>query len=97
MAVLPVDGIQLSQIHLLHRVEHEPGEVVLRQPLPQARRQQQLLLTITRVEVLSHRATVSSPPDGTPYATATGPSSGPAAGVIGVARLSDLQSCSSCS
>jgi hypothetical protein len=34
--------------------EHEPGKVVLRQPLAQARRQQQLLVAIARQEVLGH-------------------------------------------
>jgi hypothetical protein len=38
--------------------------VVLRQPLPQARRQQQLLLAIARNEVLRHPGIVLNPPDG---------------------------------
>jgi hypothetical protein len=42
------------QIHLGDRVRHEPREVLLAQPLAQARGQQQLLLAITRDEVLRH-------------------------------------------
>jgi hypothetical protein len=38
----------------------------LRQPLAQARRQQQLLLAITRQEVLRHPDIVLTPPDGAP-------------------------------
>jgi hypothetical protein len=42
------------QVHGVDRIEHEPREVILRQPLAQTRRQQQLLLAITRDEVLRH-------------------------------------------
>jgi hypothetical protein len=56
-AVLPIGAVDGAQIDLLDGVEHEPGEVILRQPLAQAWRQQQLLVAITRKEVLSHRAT----------------------------------------
>ena len=40
-----------------------PGEVILRLPLPQARRQQQLLLAITRQEVLRHHQRLLNPAD----------------------------------
>ena len=57
----------------LDRVEHEPRKMVSGQPIAQARRQQQLLLAITRDEVLRHPGIVLNPPDDTPtYATATG-------------------------
>jgi hypothetical protein len=46
--------------------------VALRQPLAQARRQQQLLLAITRDELPRHPGMVLIAPDGTPlYATAS--------------------------
>jgi len=40
--------------------------MILRQPLPQTRRQQQLLLTLTSNEVLGHTDILLSPPDDTP-------------------------------
>jgi len=45
--------------------------MVLRQPIPQIRRQQQRLITIKRNEVLGHTGIVLNPPDTTNYATAT--------------------------
>jgi hypothetical protein len=53
-AVVAIAGQERAQVHRLDGIEHEPRQVVLRQPLTQARRQQQLLLTITRDEVLRH-------------------------------------------
>lgn len=64
MAIGPVVGIKLGQIHLRHRVEHKPREIVLRQPLAQRRRHQKGLLTVTLDEVLSHREIVLADPDG---------------------------------
>jgi hypothetical protein len=54
MAVLAVGAIERRQVKLRDRLQHKPREVILRQPLTQARRQQQLLLTIARDEVLRH-------------------------------------------
>jgi hypothetical protein len=54
VTVLPVGGIEGGQIHLRDGVDHKPRKVPLGQPLAQARRQQQLLLTITPKEVLAH-------------------------------------------
>ena len=51
-------GKERGQIELADRVDHEPREVILGQPLAQARRQQQLLLAITRQEVLRHTGIV---------------------------------------
>lgn len=45
--------------------------MILRQPLLQTRRQQQLLLTVTSYEVLGHTNILLNPPDSTLYATAT--------------------------
>jgi hypothetical protein len=60
----------LPQVHLLDRRQHKPREVILRQPLAQARWHQQHLLPITRQEVLSHAEMLLIAPDGTPYLTA---------------------------
>jgi hypothetical protein len=65
VAVLAIAAIKRRQIHLRDRLQHTPRQVLLRQPLPQARRQQQLLLTITRDEVLRHPEIVLNPPDST--------------------------------
>jgi hypothetical protein len=46
-AVIAIARVERADIHLRNRIEDEPREVILRQPLPQARRQQQLLLAIT--------------------------------------------------
>jgi len=49
-----ISGIERGQIELSDGIDNEPREVIPRQPLAQARRQQQLLLAITRQEVLRH-------------------------------------------
>ena len=59
-----IRGKERSQIELADRVDHKPREVILSQPLTQARRQQQLLLAITRQEVLRHPGIVLNRPDG---------------------------------
>ena len=70
--VLPIGGIERVQIHLLDSVDHEPREVLIRQPLPDVRRHQKRLLSITRDKALAHHGMVLNPPDGTPtYATAS--------------------------
>jgi hypothetical protein len=55
-AVAAIGRIEGTQVELPDRVEHEPGKVILSQPLAQRRRQQQLLLAITGQEVLAHRS-----------------------------------------
>jgi hypothetical protein len=64
MAIGAVIRIEAVEIHLRHRLEHEPRQVILGQPLTQRRRQQKRLLTITRDEVLGHHRIVFSGPDG---------------------------------
>jgi hypothetical protein len=54
MTVGAIGSKERGQIHLRDRVDHKPCQVILRQPHAQARRQQQLLLAITRQEVLRH-------------------------------------------
>jgi hypothetical protein len=65
--VLTIGRIKRGEIHLRDRLQHEPCEVLFGQPLPQTRRQQQLLITITRQEVLRHPARVLNPPDTTRF------------------------------
>jgi hypothetical protein len=61
--VAAIGPIERIEIQLRHRLQHEPRQMVLGQPLPQRRRQQQLLITITRDEVLGHAGIVQTPPD----------------------------------
>jgi len=55
-AVLPIASVESAQIELVNSVQHEPREVISRQPLAQARRQKQLLLSVTQKEVRGHRS-----------------------------------------
>ena len=69
-AAPPVRAIgsqERGQIELADRLDHKPREVILGQPLAQARRQQQLLLAITRQEVLRHPGIVLNRPDDTTF------------------------------
>jgi hypothetical protein len=45
-AVIAIRRIKLRQIQLLDRVDHEPRQMILRQPIRQRRRQQHHLITI---------------------------------------------------
>jgi hypothetical protein len=65
MAILPVITVERVEIKLTDGLQHEPRQMVLRQPLLQARRQQQLLITIAPNEVLRHAPIVLNPPDDT--------------------------------
>jgi hypothetical protein len=69
-AVAPIGSVERLEAELRHRVEHEPGQMILRQPLAQTGRQQQLLVTITRQEVLSHAEIVQTTPDSPIHVTA---------------------------
>jgi hypothetical protein len=60
-----VSRVKRRQVHLRHSVDHKPRKVPLGQPLTQTRRRQQLLLTITRKEVLGHDRIVLTDPDDT--------------------------------
>ena len=62
-AVVAICRVERRQIDLADGVEYESREVLLRQPLAQTRRQQQLLLAITRDEVLRHPEMVLIAPD----------------------------------
>jgi len=52
--VLPVPHIEGAKIHLLDGIQEEPGEVVLGQPLLEARGQQVGLVSVTGEEVAGH-------------------------------------------
>jgi hypothetical protein len=74
-----VIAIKRRQIHRLDRRDHEPREVILRQPLIQTRRQQERLLAIAPQKVPRHPRIVLNPSDGhLLYATASMESSSPA-------------------
>ena len=62
-AVLAIAGIEPVEIHLVHRVEHEPGQMVLRQPLRNGHRQQIQLITIPDEEVPAHDPILVNRPD----------------------------------
>jgi hypothetical protein len=64
VAVRAIGAVEPGQIELSDRVDDEPRQVILRQPLPQARRQQQRLVAVTREEVLRHAVIVNAAPDG---------------------------------
>nr|BAG80722.1 putative transposase [Terrabacter sp. YK3] len=49
-----VAGVERGQVHLLDRVEHEPGQMVLLEPLGQRRRHQEHLITLHSQEVVTH-------------------------------------------
>jgi hypothetical protein len=52
--VQPKRAEERGQIQLPDRIDHKPRQVIVGQPLAQARRQQQLLLAVTRQKVLRH-------------------------------------------
>jgi hypothetical protein len=64
-AILAIRHIERIQIKLADRLQNEPRQMVLRQPLLQARRQQQLLITIAPDEVLRHASIVLNLSDDT--------------------------------
>jgi hypothetical protein len=64
-AVVAVAGQERSQVEFVDDLEHEPRQVIVGQPLPQAWRQQQGLLPITRHEVMGHHQILPPEPDKT--------------------------------
>jgi hypothetical protein len=57
-----IGRVKHAQIHRVDGVEHEPREVILRQPLAHVRWHQERLLAITRDEPLRHPRIVFKPP-----------------------------------
>jgi hypothetical protein len=66
MPVIAIVRIKRPQIELRDGIDHTPRQVALGQPLAQTRRQQQLLITVTRDEVLRHPGILLIAADGTP-------------------------------
>ena len=64
MTVGPIRGIERLQIDLRHGIDHEPRQMIRRQPIPDIRRQQKPLLPTTLNEVLRHTGIVLTAPDG---------------------------------
>jgi hypothetical protein len=64
--VLAVGRIERRHIDPLDGIDHEPREVFLRQPIPDVRRQQERLLTITRNKAGRHDDMVLTAPDDNP-------------------------------
>ncbi len=62
MPVRAIGDVERTQIELPDSVDHEPREMPLGQPIAQTRRQQQLLITITRDKVLRHPGIVLTTP-----------------------------------
>ena len=54
VAVGAIGGVEGLEVELLDRLDHEPGEVVLGEPVAEVRRQQHRLVTVTAEEVLGH-------------------------------------------
>src|SRR4051812_698030 len=70
--VLAIRDVEHVEIHLRGGVDHEPREMIHRQPIPDIRCHQKRLLAITRDKALAHHQMVLNPPDDTPtYATAS--------------------------
>ena len=63
VAVGAIGGVEGLEVELLDRLDHEPGEVVVGQPIAQVRRQQQRLVSIAGEEVLWHARMVQDGPD----------------------------------
>jgi hypothetical protein len=62
-AVLSVRAVERVEIEPLDDIEQVPRQMPLRQPIPHARGQQEVLLAITRQEVLRHHRTLLNRPD----------------------------------
>src|SRR5713226_8461423 len=71
MTIGTIGTKERRDIHLVNGRKDEPRKVIFRQPLPQVRRQQQLLIPITSNEVLGHADILLNPPDNPLFATAT--------------------------
>jgi hypothetical protein len=69
----PVGLREATEIHLIHRPQHRPHQMILRQPLTQRRRHQQQLTTLTTNEFSSHPRSVLNRSDGTDIPTASRP------------------------
>jgi len=55
MAILAIGTVERREVKLVDDLQHKPRQVIGGQPIPQAGRQQQLVIAIARQEVLRHR------------------------------------------
>ena len=67
----PIPLPETVEIHLIHRPQNRPHQMILRQPLHQRRRHQQQLTALTRNEFSSHTRSVLNPADDTDIPTAS--------------------------
>ena len=65
--ISPIRPIERREVHLSDRVDHEPRQVIGRQPIPYVRRQKKALFTPTVNEVLRHAEILLNMPDGTSF------------------------------
>jgi hypothetical protein len=63
MAIVARGAVERGEIEFVDDLQHEPRQVIVGQPLPQAGWQQQCLIAITRQEVPRHAAIVVTAPD----------------------------------
>jgi hypothetical protein len=54
VAVGAIGGVEGLEVELSHRVDHEPGEVIVVEPVAEVRRQEHRLVAVAAEEVLSH-------------------------------------------
>jgi hypothetical protein len=64
VTIRAICGVKRRKIELLDTRQNEPRQVILRQPVAQARRHQQLLVAVAGEEVLRHRWIVETRRDG---------------------------------
>ena len=64
MAIGAVGAIKRRQVHLGDGLDHEPRQVIVREPITHVRREQKPLLTSALNEVLSHTGMIFGEPDG---------------------------------
>jgi hypothetical protein len=79
--IAAVVGAERAQVQLLDRAQDAPHEVILRDPIQQRRRHQELLVAAAGNEVPRHPGIQLIAPDGTLFPTAT-PRSSSAASVV---------------
>ena len=67
MTISAIGAIERVEIDHRDRVDDEPRQVIVRQPIPHIGRHQERLTAITSDEVLSHPVIVLNPPDSTRF------------------------------
>jgi hypothetical protein len=67
VTVSPIRAIEVTKIHVGHRADHKPRQMISRQPVPHVRRQQEPLILPAVNEVLRHDQMVLIAADGQPF------------------------------